>query len=282
MTKESSIKLFEQKQVRTHWSEEEEKWYFSIIDIITILTEQTNLQGGRNYWKVLKHRLVKEGNETVTNCNRLKMLASDGKMRLTDVADTEQLLRLVQSVPSKKAEPFKQWLAKVGAERIDEIEDPELAFNRAMETYLKKGYSSNWINQRIKSIEIRKELTAEWDKRGVRKGMEYALLTDEITKAWSGLTTRQYKSLKGLRKESLRDNMTNLELVFNMLAEASTTEISKSDHPETFTENVKVAQKGGKVAEVARKQLESTTKQDIVTKQNAKNLQSNQQKKELK
>ncbi len=282
MTKESSIKLFEQKQVRTHWSEEEEKWYFSIIDIITILTEQTNLQGGRNYWKVLKHRLVKEGNETVTNCNRLKMLASDGKMRLTDVADTEQLLRLVQSVPSKKAEPFKQWLAKVGAERIDEIEDPELAFNRAMETYLKKGYSSNWINQRIKSIEIRKELTDEWDNRGVRKGMEYAILTDEITKAWSGLTTRQYKSLKGLRKESLRDNMTNLELVFNMLAEASTTEISKSDHPETFTENVKVAQKGGKVAEVARKQLESTTKQDIVTKQNAKNLQSNQQKKELK
>ncbi len=274
MTKETAIKLFEQKQVRTVWNEEEEKWYFSIIDVIEILTDQKDAQGARNYWKVLKHRLLKEGNETVTNCNRLKMLAADGKMRFTDVADTEQLLRLIQSIPSKKAEPFKQWLAKVGSERIEEIEDPELAFERAMETYLKKGYSPNWINQRLKSIEIRKELTDEWDKRGVKKGLEYAILTDEITRTWSGLTTKQYKQLKGLKKENLRDNMTNLELVFNMLAEASTTEISKKEKPKDFVENKKVAKKGGKVAQAARKQLEKTTGKKVVTDKNAKQLSS--------
>ncbi len=272
MTKETAVKLFEQKQVRAIWNDEKEKWYFSIIDVISILTEQKDLQGARNYWKVLKHRLLKEGNETVTNCNRLKMEAADGKMRYTDVADTEQLLRLIQSIPSKKAEPFKQWLAKVGSERIDEIDDPELAFERAMETYLKKGYSPNWINQRLKSIEIRKELTDEWEKRGVKKGLEYAILTDEITKAWSGFTTKQYKKFKGLKKENLRDNMTNLELVFNMLAEASTTEISKKEKPESFYENKKVAKKGGKVANVARKQLEKTTGKKVVTSENAKQL----------
>ena len=272
MKEETAIKLFEQKKIRTHWSETEEKWYFSIVDVITILTEQTDLQGGRNYWKVLKHRLLKEGNETVTNCNRLKMLAADGKMRLTDVADTEQLLRLIQSIPSKKAEPFKQWLARVGSERIDEIEDPELGFERLLETYFKKGYSKEWINQRLKSIEIRKELTDEWEERGVKKGLEYATLTNEITKIWSGFTTKEYKKFKNLKKESLRDNMTNLELVFNMLAEASTTEISKEKQPNNFHENKKVARKGGKVAKAAREQLEKTTGKKIVTKQNAKIL----------
>ncbi len=281
MKKNTSIKLFEQKQVRAIWNDEEEKWYFSIIDVINILTEQKDIQGARNYWKVLKHRLLKEGNETVTNCNRLKMKASDGKMRFTDVADTEQLLRLIQSIPSKKAEPFKQWLAKVGSERIDEIEDPELAFERAMETYLKKGYSPNWINQRLKSIEIRKELTDEWEKRGVKKGLEYAILTDEITKAWSGLTTKQYKYLKGLKKENLRDNMTNLELVFNMLAEASTTEISKKEKPDSFTKNKQVARKGGKVAEVARKQLEKSTGKKVVTNKNARVLNQPNKNKEI-
>ena len=259
MSKKTAVKLFEQKQIRSQWNENSEKWYFSIIDIIAILSEQANYQGARNYWKVLKHRLLKEGNETVTNCNRLKMLAADGKMRLTDVADTEQLLRLIQSIPSPKAEPFKQWLAKVGSERIDEIEDPELAFERAMETYLKKGYSKDWINQRLKSIEIRKELTDEWDERGVKKGLEYAILTNEITKAWSGFTIKEYKGFKDLKKENLRDNMTNLELVFNMLAEASTTEISKEKKPVSFEENVETAKDGGKVANVARIQLEKTT-----------------------
>ena len=218
MTKETAIKLFQDQRVRVHWDDEQEKWYFSIIDIVSILTEQEDYQGGRNYWKVLKHRLVKEGNETVTNCNRLKMCATDGKMRMTDVVDTEQLLRLIQSIPSRKAEPFKQWLAKVGSERIDEIEDPELAFDRAMETYLKKGYSTDWINQRLKSIEIRKELTDEWDSKGVKKGLEYAILSNEITKAWSGFTTKEYKVFKDLKKENLRDNMTNLELVFNYVS----------------------------------------------------------------
>ena len=217
MTKENAIKLFQDKKVRVHWDDEQEKWYFSVIDIVAMLTEN-DFQGARNYWKVLKHRLKKEGNETVTNCNRLKMLAQDGKMRMTDVADTEQLLRLIQSIPSPNAEQFKVWLAKVGYERIEETEDPELAFDRAMETYLKKGYSKNWINQRLKSIEVRKDLTDEWEFRGVEKGLEYAILTDEITKAWSGLTTKQYKKFKDLKKENLRDNMTNLELVLNMLA----------------------------------------------------------------
>jgi len=279
MKKETSIKLFNQKQVRTHWNDEEEKWYFSIVDVVGILTDQTTYQGGRNYWKVLKHRLLKEGNETVTNCNQLKMEAPDGKMRKTDVADTEQLLRLVQSIPSKKAEPFKQWLAKVGSQRIDEIDDPELAFERAMETYLKKGYSKDWINQRLKSIEIRKELTDEWDERGVKKGLEYTILTNEITKAWSGFTTKEYKAFKNLKKENLRDNMTNLELVFNMLAEASTTEISKEKEPSNFNENKQVAKEGGKVANAARKQLEKTTGKKVISNQSAKSLKSKENKK---
>ncbi len=278
MNKETAIKLFEQKQVRSVWNEEEEKWYFSIVDVISILTDQLTHQGARNYWKVLKNRLVKEGNETVTNCNRLKLLAEDGKMRLTDVADTRQLFRLIQSVPSPKAEPFKLWLAKVGSERIDEIEDPEIGFDRLMETYLRKGYSKEWINQRLKSIEIRKELTDEWEKRNVKKGQEFAILTDEITKAWSGLTTKQYKNFKELKKENLRDHMTNLELVLNMLAEASTTEISKDKKPDTFEENKVVARKGGKVAKAARLQLENTTGKKVVTRQNARQIQQKRDK----
>ena len=277
MDKETAIKLFEQKQVRTHWDDEMEKFYFSIVDVVEILTGQNDFQGARNYWKVLKNRLLKEGNETVTNCNRLKMLAADGKMRLTDVADTEQLLRLIQSIPSKKAEPFKQWLAQVGRERIDEIEDPELGFDRLMLTYLKKGYSKKWINQRLKSIEIRKDLNDEWDVRGVKKGLEYAILTDEITKAWSGFSTKQYKKHKDLKKENLRDNMTNLELVLNMLAEVSTTEISKEQEPSNFEENKIVAKKGGKVAKAARVQLEKTTKKKVVTELNAKFLNPTKQ-----
>ncbi len=277
MNKETAIKLFNQKQIRTHWDEDQEKFYFSIVDVIAILTDQRYFQGARNYWKVLKNRLFKEGNETVTNCNRLKMLAADKKMRFTDVADTEQLLRLIQSIPSKKAEPFKQWLAQVGRERIDEIEDPEIGFDRLLTTYLKKGYSKEWINQRLKSIEIRKELTDEWDERDVKKGLEYAILTDEITKAWSGFSTKQYKRYKDLKKENLRDNMTNLELVLNMLAEASTTEISKDKEPSSFEENKIVAQKGGMVAKAARTQLEKTTKKKVVTKLNAKSLKPTKQ-----
>ena len=278
MTKDTAIKLFEQKQVRAIWDEDKEKWFFSIIDVIEILTES---ERPRKYWSDLKRKLKTEGSEVSEKIGQLKMKSPDGKMRLTDVADTQQLLRLIQSIPSKKAEPFKQWLAQVGSERIDEIEDPELAFERAMETYLKKGYSVNWINQRLKSIEIRKELTDEWNKRGVKKGLEYAILTDEITKAWSGLTTKEYKGLKGLKKENLRDNMTNLELVFNMLAEASTTEISKKEEPKNFTENKNVARKGGKVADAARKQLEKSTGKKVVTGQNAKTLQQPENNKEL-
>lgn len=217
---EKNIKLFESKKVRTQWDEKEEKWYFSIVDVIAILTNQADFQLARNYWKVLKSRLLKEGNETVTNCNRLKLVAEDGKMRETDVADTEQLLRLIQSIPSHKAEPFKVWLAQVGRERIDEMENPEIGIDRLMETYLRKGYSKEWINQRLKSIEVRKELTDEWEKRGVEKKKGYSILTDEITSAWSGFSTKAYKNYKGLKKENLRDNMTNLELVLNMLAEA--------------------------------------------------------------
>jgi len=272
MSKNTAIKLFEQKQIRSIWDEKEEKWYFSVVDVIGVLTDQSDYQLSRNYWKVLKNRLIKEGNETVTNCNQLKFAAEDGKMRLTDVADTEQLFRLIQSVPSPKAEPFKIWLAQVGRERIDEMEDPELGFDRLMETYLRKGYSKEWINQRLKSIEIRKELTDEWDERGVKKGREYAILTDEITKTWSGFTTKEYKKHKDLKKENLRDHMTNLELVLNMLAEASTTEISKEQEPETFAENKIVARKGGEVAQAARKQLELNTGKNVVTKMNAKGL----------
>ena len=266
MTKETAIKLFEQKQIRSIWNDDEEKWYFSIIDVVDILTESPN---PRKYWSVLKTRLKKEGSQLATNCSQLKMESNDGKFYKTDVADTEQLFRLIQSVPSKKAEPFKLWLAQVGRERIDEIEDPELGFDRLMETYLKKGYSKEWVNQRLKSIEVRKELTDEWDNRGVKKGQEYAILTDEITKAWSGLSAKEYKNHKGLKKENLRDNMSNLELVLNMLAEATTTEISKEKKPKTFTENKKIAKQGGTIAGNTRKEIEAKTGKKIVNKLNA-------------
>ena len=264
-----NIKLFESKKIRSSWDSEQEKWYFSIVDIITALTDSNNPQV---YWRVLKKRLLAEGNETVTNCNGLKMVAPDGKMRLTDVADTEQLFRLIQSIPSPKAEPFKQWLAKTGYERIEESQDPEKSIDRAMENYLKLGYSSAWINQRLKSIEVRKELTDEWENRGIKKGQEFASLTDIITQAWSGNTVKQYKNLKGLKKENLRDNMTNLELVLNMLAEATTTEISKENNPVTFADNKKIAKKGGEIAGNTRKQIEEQTGKKIVSPQNAKIL----------
>jgi BRO family, N-terminal domain len=270
MSKETALKLFNEKQIRTQWHDEEEKWYFSIVDIVGVLTESEN---PNNYWKVLKSRLKKEGSELVTNCNQLKMESSDGKFYKTDVGDTEQIFRLIQTIPSPKAEPFKLWLAKIGRERIDELEDPEIGIDRLMETYYKKGYSKEWINQRVKSIEIRKELTDEWEERGVQKGQEYAILTDEITKAWSGLTTKQYKKVKDLKKENLRDHMTNLELVLNMLAEASTTEISKDKQPTTFNENKIVAKKGGEVAKAAKLQLEKTTGKKVVSRLNAKHLE---------
>lgn len=266
-----SIKLFDEKTIRTQWDEEQEKWYFSIVDVCEVLTESVDPTA---YWRKLKQRLKAEGNETVTNCHGLKMIAPDGKMRKTDVADTEQLLRLIQSIPSPKAEPFKMWLAQVGRERIDETTDPELAIDRALETYLKKGYSADWVNQRLKTIEVRKALTDEWDARGVQKGREYAILTDEITRAWSGKTTGQYKRLKGLTKENLRDNMTNVELILNMLAEASTTEISQAEQPETFEQNKTVARKGGSVAKAARVQLEKTTGKKVVTAQNASDIKA--------
>jgi len=278
LTKKESIKLFEQKQVRSVWDDADEKWYFSVIDVISILTEQNSHQGARNYWKVLKSRLLKEGNETVTNCNQLKLKAQDGKMRVTDVADTEQLFRLIQSVPSKKAEPIKLWLAKVGQERIDEIEDPELGFDRLMETYLKKGYSKQWINQRLKSIEVRKELTDEWEDRGVKKGVEYAILTDEITKAWSGLSVKKYKNFKGLKKENLRDNMSNLVLVLNMLAEATTTEISKEKKPKNFIENKIIAKQGATIAGNTRKEIEQKSGKKVVNPQSANNFLENKKK----
>lgn len=272
MGKSNKIQLFQKHTVRTHWDDEKEVWSFSIVDVVAVLTEQIDFQGARNYWKVLKHRLLKEGNETVTNCNRLKMQAADGKMRMTDVADTAQLLRLIQSIPSPKAEPFKLWLAKVGYERIEETEDPELAFDRAMETYLKKGYSKEWVNQRLKSIEVRKELTDEWQERGMQKNEDYAILTNEITKAWADRTVKDYKKLKGLKKENLRDNMTNLELVLNMLAEASTTEISKEKKPDGLEENKDIARKGGTAAKKARLEIEKQTGKPIVTSKNAKVL----------
>ena len=271
MDKETAIKLFEEQKVRVEWDENQEKWYFSIVDVVAVLTS-SEYQTARNYWKVLKHRLSEEGNQTVTNCNQLKMIAPDGKMRLTDVADTEQLLRLIQSIPSPKAEPFKMWLAKVGRERIDEMEDPEITINRALETYLKKGYSEAWVNQRLKSIEIRKGLTDECDRGGIQKGLEYAILTDEITKAWTGMTTKEYKQLKGLKKENLRDNMTNMELVLNMLAEVSATEISQSQNPKGLAQHKKGARAGGEVANKARKELESQTGKKVETDKNAKKL----------
>lgn len=272
MAQNDKIQLFEDKRIRTAWDEEKEEWYFSIVDVVAVLTEQPDYQAARNYWKVTKKRLKDEGNETVTSCNQLKMTASDGKKRLTDVADTEQLLRIIQSIPSPKAEPFKLWLARVGRERIEETIDPELTIERALETYLKKGYTREWINQRLQAIQVRKELTDEWDTRGVQKGVEYAILTDEISRAWSGMSTRQYKNLKGLKKENLRDNMTTLELVLNMLAEATTTEISKQKAPETFSENIDVAHAGGKVAGDARKAIESQTGVPVITSKNAAQL----------
>ncbi len=266
--KNTAIKVFEQKQVRSIWNEEQEKWYFSVVDVVGVLTDSSN---PNNYWKVLKSRLKKEGSELVTICNQLKMQSSDGKYYKTDVADTEQLFRLIQSVPSPKAEPFKLWIAKVARERIDEIEDPEIGIERLMETYQKKGYSNEWINQRLKSIEVRKELTDEWDNRGVKKGQEYAILTDEITKAWSGFSVKEYKKFKELKKENLRDNMTNLELVLNMLAEATTTEISKEKKPKTFAQNKTIAKQGGTIAGNTRKEIEEKTGKKIVSKLSTKN-----------
>jgi hypothetical protein len=269
MTKTAAVKLFEQKNVRSVWDDSEEKWYFSIVDVMSVLTDSQNPQV---YWRVLKKRLLSEGNQTVTNCNSLKMQAPDGKMRMTDVADTEQLFRLIQSVPSPNAEPFKLWLAKVGSERLDEIADPEIGIDRLMETYLKKGYSKEWVNQRLKSIEVRKDLTDEWEIRGVKKGQEFAILTDEITKAWSGLSVKEYKDLKELKKENLRDNMSNLELVLNMLAEATTTEISKEKKPATFQQNKNIAKQGGTIAGNTRKEIEEKTGKKIVSPISAKKL----------
>ena len=269
MKKETAINLFEQKQVRSVWSEEEEKWYISIVDVIAVLTDSPN---PRKYWSVLKTRLKAEGSQLATNCSQLKMQSNDGKFYKTDVADTEQLFRLIQSVPSPKAEPFKLWLAKVASERLDEMQDPELSIDRAMENYLELGYAEDWINQRLKSIEIRKELTDEWKKRGLKEGEHFATLTDIITKTWSDKTTKEYKILKGLKKENLRDNMTNTELILNMLAEASTKDISAATNPETFEESKKVAKQGGNVAKVALKELEAKTGKKVVSSSNAKKI----------
>ena len=263
------IQLFENQRIRTAWDEEKEEWYFSIVDVVGVLTDSVDPTA---YWRKLKQRLKAEGNETVTNCHGLKMTAPDGKKRLTDVADTEQLLRIIQSIPSPKAEPFKLWLAQVGRDRIEETIDPELTIERALETYLKKGYTREWINQRLQAIQVRKELTDEWDARGVQKGVEYAILTDEISRAWSGMSTRQYKNLKGLKKENLRDNMTTLELVLNMLAEATTTEIPKQKAPSTFSENIAVAREGGEAAGIARKAVEERTDVPVITSKNAAQL----------
>ena len=267
ITQQNAIQIFEGKKVRSLWDDEEEKWYISIVDVVRILTDSPN---PNNYWKVLKNRLNKEGSQLVTNCNQLKMQSADGKFYLTDVADTEQLFRLVQSIPSPKAEPFKLWLAQVAAERLDEMQDPELTIDRALEQYLQLGYSENWINQRLKSIEIRKELTDEWKTRGLKEGQQFATLTDIITKAWSDKTTKEYKVLKGLKKENLRDNMTNTELILNMLAEASTKDISAAVKPRDFEASKKVAKQGGHVAKVAKRALELRTGKKVVTALNAK------------
>ncbi|HZL11087.1 MAG TPA: Bro-N domain-containing protein [Prolixibacteraceae bacterium] len=269
MPAKNTLKLFEDKKVRTIWDNDQEKWYLSIVDVIAVLTESQNPQV---YWRVLKKRLLAEGNQTVTNCNGLKMEAPDGKMRLTDVADVEQLFRLIQSIPSPKAEPFKMWLAQIARERLDEIDDPEQGIDRMLEYYHRKGYSNNWINQRLKSIEVRKELTDEWEVRGVKKGQEFAFLTDIITNGWSGLTTKQYKNYKGLKKESLRDNMTNLELALNTLAEATTTEISKEHKPKTAEDNRKVASRGGSIVGNTRKEIEANIGKSIVSPLNAKRM----------
>lgn len=267
MTQHNKIQLFEEKKVRAIWDDEAEKWYFSIVDVIAVLTESPN---PRNYWKVLKHRLIKEGNESVTNCNQLKMQSSDGKRYKTDVADTEQLLRLIQSIPSPKAEPFKQWMAQVAAQRLDQMQDPELSIEQAMMDYKRLGYSDAWINQRLKSIEIRKDLTDEWKKRGLQEGVQFATLTDIIYSTWSGMTAKEYMQFKGLKKENLRDNMTNRELVLNMLAELSTKDISESQNPETFGEHMDVARQGGEIARHARMELETKTGKPVVTSLNAK------------
>lgn len=269
MTKKEAIKLFEERKVRTVWDDELEKWYFSIVDVIGVLTDSPD---PRNYWKVLKNRLKKEGNETVTNCNRLKLPAEDGKMRLTDVADTEQLFRLIQSIPSPKAEPFKLWMAQVAKERLDRMQDPELSIQQAMLDYKRLGYSDNWINQRLKSIEIRKDLTDEWKRHGLQEGVQFATLTDIIYKTWAGKTAKEYKQFKGLRKENLRDNMTNKELVLNMLAELSTKEISEVQNPESFDEHIDVAKQGGTIALNARLELEKKTGKSVVTPLNAKDV----------
>lgn len=269
MVKQNAIKIFEEKKVRTLWDENIEKWYFSIVDVIAILTDSPN---PRKYWSVLKSRLKAEGSQLTTNCSQLKMQSADGKFYLTDVADTEQLFRLIQSIPSPKAEPFKLWLAQVASERLDELQDPELSIDRALEQYLHLGYSENWINQRLKSIEIRKDLTDEWKKRGLKEGAHFATLTDIITKAWADKTTKEYKMLKGLKKENLRDNMTNTELILNMLAEASTKDISVAVNPETFEDSKKVASQGGNVAKVARMELEAQTGKKVVTSLNAKTV----------
>ena len=280
--KNNAIAIFEGKQIRRQWDGEGELWYFSIVDVIATLTVQPDHKRAQSYWTTLKNRLKQEGSEVVTKCDQLKMQASDGKFYLTDVANTEFMLRLIQSIPSPNAEPFKLWLARVGYERLEETADPELAISRALKTYLHKGYSQDWINQRLKSIEIRKTLTDEWEKRGAKEGLEFAILTNEITKAWTGMTTKEYKSLKGLKKENLRDNMTNLELVLNMLAETATTEISNKREPKNLDENKIVAREGGDVAGNARKQIESKTGKKVVTSKNFKNLNGKAESKKLK
>ena len=262
-------KSFENSFIRTAWNEAEEEWYFSVVDVVGVLTESPN---PNNYWKVLKNRLKKEGSQLVTNCNQLKMQSSDGKFYKTDCMNTEQLLRLIQSIPSKKAEPFKMWLAQVGRERIEETIDPEQTIDRALETYAKKGYSREWINQRLQAIQVRKELTDEWEQRGVKKGVEYAILTDEITKAWSGMTTRAYKNHKGLTKQNLRDNMTTTEIILNMLAETATKNISQAENPETFEQNQSVARRGGRIAGNARKELEAEIGKSVISEKNASQI----------
>ena len=271
MGQDNELKLFEDKKIRVKWDEEEEKWYFSVVDVVAVLTEN-DYQKARTYWKVLKSRLLTEGNETVTNCNQLKMMAYDGKLRLTDVANIEQILRLIQSIPSKKAEPFKLWLAQVGKERIDEAYDPEIAINRALDIYRKKGYSEEWINQRLKTIDIRKEFTDELKEKGIESGRDFAILTNILTQAWSGYSVKEYKNLKGLKKENLRDNMTNMELVLNMLAETSSTEISKSKKEKGFKEAEDSVKEGGNIARIAREQLERKTGKKVVSDKNAKEI----------
>ena len=267
--KNHKIQVFNGQKVRTAWNADEEKWYFSIVDVCGVLTDQPDYEHARNYWKVLKHRLIKEGDQTVTNCNQLKMLANDGKLRLTDVADQQQLFRIIQSIPSPKAEPFKQWMAQVASDRLDQMQDPELNFQQAFEDYRRLGYSERWVNQRLQSIKARKELTDEWERAGVKEGQQYATLTDIITKEWSGKTTHQYKQYKGLKKESLRDNMTTMELALNMLAEATTVELSKSQNPKGFRQSAKVAHEGGKIAGETRAKIEAQTGRSIVSPEKA-------------